>query len=76
MTVGSAFQRPRDKQQEVEIRANWTRARKQLGPEATDITIHAQLNADIDVSFVEVGIQRVDKPWVVANAHVCVYFVL
>ncbi|KAF6020845.1 hypothetical protein EB796_020833 [Bugula neritina] len=49
VSTGAAFQRPRDMQQQVEIRANWTRARKQLGPEATEITVHAHLNPDIDV---------------------------
>ena len=58
VSTGGQFQRPKDMQQDVEIRANWTRARKQLGPEATDITVHAHLNPDIDVSM---GLVKTEK---------------
>lgn len=50
ISVGSPFQRPRDLQQDVEVRANWTRARKQHGADATDITVQARVNSYIDVS--------------------------
>lgn len=34
---------------EVEIKANWGRARKQFGPTATEITISAARNPGVDV---------------------------
>jgi len=50
VSPGGGYQRPKDIQQHVEIRANWARARKEMGPTATNIVIHAQLNPNIDVS--------------------------
>lgn len=52
VSTGGGYQRPKDAQQDVEIRANWTRARKLYGPEATEVTVTAQLNPDIDVSSI------------------------
>ena len=41
---------PKDSRQNVEIKANWGRARKQYGPNATDIVVSAKMNPEIDVS--------------------------
>jgi hypothetical protein len=35
----------------VEIKANWGRARKQYGPQATDLVVSAQKNMQVDVSL-------------------------
>ena len=42
---------PKDSRQHVEIKANWGRARKQYGPNATDIVVSAKLNPEVDVSL-------------------------
>ncbi len=45
------FMQPKDARQNVEIKANWSRARKQYGPSATDITVSANKNPHVDVSI-------------------------
>ena len=45
------FMQPKDSRQNVEIKANWGRARKQYGPNATDIVVSAKMNPAIDVSL-------------------------
>ena len=75
VSTGGQFQRPKDMQQDVEIRANWTRARKQLGPEATDITVHAHLNPDIDVSMVLVKTENRRSAFLPCKASAKLWFV-
>ena len=51
LCVGNkGFMQPKDSRQNVEIKANWGRARKQYGPNATDIVVSATMNPTIDVS--------------------------
>ena len=45
------FLKPKDSQQNVEIKANWGRARKQYGPRATDIVVATHKNPTVDVSI-------------------------
>ena len=45
------FMQPKDARQNVEIKANWSRARKQYGPAATDITVSTNKNPQVDVSL-------------------------
>ena len=47
-----SFQRPKDSQQNVEVKANWSRARKQYGNAATDIVVEQQTTPGIGVSRV------------------------
>ena len=50
VSYGKAYQRPRDSIHGVEVKANYSRARKQYGPDATDIVVEAQKNPKIEVS--------------------------
>ncbi|ELU06637.1 hypothetical protein CAPTEDRAFT_220130 [Capitella teleta] len=43
------FLQPRESRQMVEIKANWGRARKQYGPQATDLVVSSQRNSHVDV---------------------------
>ena len=52
------FMLPKEGQQEIEIKANWGRARKQYGPNATDIVVTTRQNNTIGVSFLLVTINR------------------
>ena len=45
------FMRPKESNQNVEIKANWGRARKQYGPRATDIIIKTMRKKEVDVSY-------------------------
>ena len=47
---------PKDSRQNVEIKANWGRARRQYGPNATDIVVSAKMNPEIDVSPHNLGV--------------------
>ena len=49
---------PKDSRMLVEIKANWGRARKQYGPNATDLVITANKNPQIDVSLLTVTLFR------------------
>ena len=44
------FLQPRESKQMVEIKANWGRARKQYGPQATDLVVSSLKNTQVDVS--------------------------
>ncbi len=45
-----SFQRPKESNQNVEVKANWGRARRQYGPHATDVIVQAKKNPEVDVS--------------------------
>ncbi|CAH1787762.1 unnamed protein product [Owenia fusiformis] len=49
VSYGKPFQKPKDYQQEIEIKANWGRARKQYGKGATEMAIDAQGNPIVNV---------------------------
>ncbi|XP_074660217.1 doublecortin domain-containing protein 1-like isoform X2 [Tubulanus polymorphus] len=50
VSTGKAFMKIRDQKDEIEIKANWSRARKQYGPNATNISVapHDLPNVDVD----------------------------
>lgn len=50
ISCGKQFIRPQTQNAMVEVRANWGRARKQYGPQATDITVDVKKNPIVDVS--------------------------
>ncbi len=45
------FHTPKDSHNAIEVKANWGRARKQYGPQATDIVVVSKKNTEIDVSL-------------------------
>lgn len=47
------YQRPNENVQNVKVKANWGRQRKQYGPQATDIVVRSQRNPNIDVSLTD-----------------------
>lgn len=49
VSAAKQFQLPRDSRQAVEVKANWGRARKQYGPQATDIMVVAKGNQHVNV---------------------------
>ncbi|KAL8603779.1 hypothetical protein ACOMHN_058514 [Nucella lapillus] len=49
VSSGKPFVRPQGLRTTVEVRANWGRARKQYGPEATDIAVSAEKNPKVNV---------------------------
>ena len=49
VSLGEGFMCPRDAQANVEVRANWGRARRMYGPRATDITVQARCHAQVGV---------------------------
>ncbi|XP_076116553.1 doublecortin domain-containing protein 1-like isoform X1 [Mytilus galloprovincialis] len=46
---GKPFTKPQGYRDVIEIKANWTRARKEYGPSATDFTVDAPLNPKVNV---------------------------
>lgn len=47
---GKTFQKPQGTREGIEIKANWSRARKQYGPTATDLVVDPSQNPKVDVS--------------------------
>lgn len=50
VSTGKSYIRPQSQNNIVEIRANWGRARKQHGPQATDLCVTVSKNPNVDVS--------------------------
>ncbi|XP_052066407.1 doublecortin domain-containing protein 1-like isoform X1 [Mytilus californianus] len=46
---GKPFTKPQGYRDVIEIKANWTRARKEYGPSATDFTVDAPVNPKVNV---------------------------
>lgn len=46
---GKPFTKPQGCREDIEIKANWTRARKEYGPSATDFTVDAPDNPKVNV---------------------------
>ena len=51
MSGGKPFTKPQGCREDIEIKANWTRARKEYGPSATDFTVNAPDNPKVNVSL-------------------------
>ncbi|XP_050408824.1 doublecortin domain-containing protein 1 [Patella vulgata] len=49
ISTGNSFKRPKNSTQDIEVKANWGRARKQYGPEATDLRVYPSKNKKVDV---------------------------
>ncbi|XP_025087629.1 uncharacterized protein LOC112560197 [Pomacea canaliculata] len=49
VSTGKSYIRPQSQNNIVEIRANWGRARKQHGPQATDLCVTVSKNPNVDV---------------------------
>lgn len=49
---GKPFTKPQGYKDVIEIKANWTRARKEYGPTATDFTVEAPANPKVNVGIV------------------------
>ena len=51
VSSGKPFIKPQSLRTTVEVRANWGRARKQYGPQATDIGVSIEKNPKVNVSI-------------------------
>ena len=51
VSTGKSFQQPATQKVDIEVKANWGRARKQYGSKATDVVVDVQKNPEVDVSF-------------------------
>ncbi|XP_064634273.1 doublecortin domain-containing protein 1-like isoform X2 [Lineus longissimus] len=49
VSMGKPYMKPRDVKEDIEIKANWSRARKKYGPRATDIEVFTNKNPRVDV---------------------------
>ena len=48
-STGKSFKAPQTTKLDIEIKANWSRAHKQYGTLATDVTVHADKNPKVNV---------------------------
>lgn len=51
VSTGRTFRQPPVTRQDVEVKANWSRARKQYGPSATDYKVDTAQNPQVNVSY-------------------------
>ncbi|RUS69865.1 hypothetical protein EGW08_022371 [Elysia chlorotica] len=49
VSTGKPFQQPATQKVDIEVKANWGRARKQYGSKATDVVVDVQKNPEVDV---------------------------
>ncbi|GFN87697.1 LOW QUALITY PROTEIN: doublecortin domain-containing protein 1 [Plakobranchus ocellatus] len=49
VSTGKSFQQPANQKVDIEVKANWGRARKQYGSKATDVVVDVQKNPEVDV---------------------------